>query len=1077
MLKLYTGTNLHTIANALLDEFREEPLGNPLSPELFIVQNYGVARWLSLQIAEKEGIAANLQFKFPAEVYWNILRVMDPEIPENLPSERQPMTWAIFDILQSDIKKLLPVLYEYIHGDDSLKQEMRCWNLACRIADVFDQYLTYRPEMLLGWEQDKVEYQTSDPTEQWQAVLWRKLMYHWHGKGKRQWNHRAELGKKLIKELDKQAFPANKLTSRISIFGVTEMPEVYLNTFLKLSKTIDVHVYLITAPEDTGNALVNSLGQTARDFTTLIQEQLQKDTKVNSKWIDAKGEERPDNDKLFNILKRDLISEKRNTDSVKIDESIQVHSCHSPRREVEVLYDQLLNLFNDDKTLDPSDVLVLSPQMDEYAPIIDAVFGAPEQQMPEIPYHLSNSLASTQIVNLSFEKLLDLVDSRFKVTDVMDLLDYKPIRDAFSLTEDDISTLERWIGDNRIRWGINGEHKNELGLPGSNSFTWQAGLHRMMAGYAMDTQDDLLFDNIYPFDEIQKADHARLLGRFSNLLNHLFECHQKTKKSLSPAGWGDVFIHWLSLFYTEDESFYRQVQWLREQFAMLSDQTSRAHFNGTISFPIIKNYITEVIEQRSTGGGRAGAGITFSSLVQMHSIPAKVICMIGMDDGVFPASKIGVQFDLITKYPHKGDRVQRRNDRQIFLETMLAAGQSIYFSYTGQSNRKEVEFPPSVVLRELIDYITDKYKIDIDEVTQKHRLHAFSPQYFGTDKDRKLFSFSSTSRKVAQQLLKPESKEKQFIGQSLPEPDDAFRQLTVGNFISFFQYPARFLLQQRLGIYLRQETVLDEDREAFDLNALARYSIGQELLDRYLSDKNLESYRPLIFAQDRLPENWPGEQAFAKEAEEVTQFGRHIKQRFNQKKLEATELDIQIDDFHIFGRLDQIYEEEQLLYRFGKMRPKDVIELWIKHLLFQLGKPDSHSGISSLYTRGKKKPMAFYQLSPVTNAHEILHDLLRLYWAGLQGNTMFFPNISFAYTHEVIFKDGEEGDGIKNAQKEWVDSYRNYPKEGDDPYNKRLMGRTNPLEDKNIYPTFKKISKSVWGPFFKVLNKDGEGVG
>ena len=1067
MLTIHSGTYLQSLAEALLQQFKKSPSKHILAPELFVVQNHGMARWLSLYIAEKEGIAANLEFKFPAEVYWKVLRVMDPEIPENLPSERQPMTWAIFDILQSDIKGSLPVLHQYIHRDDSLKQEIRSWNLACRIADVFDQYLTYRPAMLLGWEKGNLK--TKDSSEQWQAVLWQELMRHWHGNGKRKWDHRAELGKQLYKKLDEQAIPSGDLPARISVFGVTEMPEVYLKTFLKLSTTIDIHFYLLDVSENTENFLVDSLGRATRDFTVLLKEELQKENQINRRWIDAEEAGGPDNKKLFDIFKRDLIGKSLNADVDNVDESMQVHSCHSPRREVEVLYDQLLNLFNEDRTLDPSDVLVLSPQMDAYAPIIDAVFGAPEKDMPEIPYHLSDSLASTQIVNLSFQKLLDLVDSRFKVTDVMDLLDFKPIRDAFSLSEDDISTLERWIGDNHIRWGLDGEHKTELGLPESNSFTWQAGLHRMMAGYAMDTKEDLLFDNIYPYDEIQKADHGQLLGRFSRLLHYLSEYHQKTKEPLSAMEWSKLFIQWLSIFYTEDESFYRQIQWLREQFTMLSDQANRGDFIDTISYPVIKRYITDTIEQRSTGGGRAGTGVTFSSLVQMHSIPCKVICMIGMDDGVFPASKNGVEFDLITKYPQAGDRVQRRNDRQIFLETILAAEKAIYFSYIGQSNRKEVEFPPSVVLRELIDYIANKYKIDIDELLQKHKLHAFSPKYFNNFKDKRLFSFSVKNRRVAEQLLNGDSKDQPFIRESLPEPDEGFKQLTVADFVSFFQHPARFFLQQRLGIYLGEEKVLDEDREAFGLNNLEKYNLGQELLDYYLANKSMESYREVAVAKDLLPENWPGEQVFDQQLTEVRAFGSKIQQVLDQKKLDSIELDIQVNDFHIFGRLDQIFEQEQLLFRFGKLRAKDRIAFWIKHLLLQEVKPDNHSGITRLFTFENHQSVEATVLPSLVDSTELLNLLLNYYWRGLQKGISFFPESSFAYAEMMSKGRKDKGDAMKAAEKKWINKH-SYINEGKDAYNARITGSIKALKGSHIEEEFKIISTSFWNPFLDLEN-------
>lgn len=1076
VLKLFYSSDLYSLADSLHSELTTEAPENPLVPEIFVVQNYGMARWLSLYIARREGIAANLEFKFPAELYWQIMRVMDPNIPENLSSERIPMSWTIFEILQHDNDLALSKLQQYVRRDDPDKQEMRCWHLASRIADVYDQYLTYRPKMLREWEKEgEADLFTDFQAEFWQSHLWRKLNALWNKRNDNTGTHRAAFDKRLIDKIDKKEISADKLPPRISIFGVSEMPEMYIKTFVRLSKLTDVHFYTVDVAANTKNILIQSLGKVGKEFKSLLKKHIKEDEKLSDIHSQELNSNQLARDNFFQIVKHDLITSNSPENTVQPDDSIQFHSCHSPRREVEVLYDGLLSMLDENEKIEPSDVLVVCPQMDEYGPEIEAIFGAVEEGLPLIPYHLAETPSEANVVDLAFKKILQIVDSRFKVTDLLDLLDSKPIRQAFSFTNENVNTLEQWIEDNNIRWGISGDHKLLLDLPPTDSFTWRSGLNRMVAGYAMQTVDDTLFKQIYPYDEIQQTEHTQLLGRFSRFLNQLFAFHHQTKTKKTLAAWREILNDWLSSFFPDEEEFFRDTQKLREIVHALQEQQELAGVTSKISFRIIRSYLEDQLDQKATAGGRPGKGVTFSSMVPMRNIPAKVICMIGMNDGVFPRSKNSVEFNLITQNPREGDRLPSKEDRQIFIEHLLAAQHQVYFSYVGQSNKKEVEFPPSVVVREFVDYLVDHYNIDNDRIVQKHKLQSFSPLYFKKDRNKALFSYSDTNRNIALQIYETDGANPAFLDQDLPEPDKTFKNLSIGEFISFFQHPSRFLLQQRLGIYLYEEEVLDEDREAFDLNPLEKYQIGQEMMERFLAGKSLRAYKDAAHSKDLLPEGWPGDRAYNAQAHQVKEFGVQLQQILNQRELETVEVDFRSDDFQIVGRLNQVYENEQVLYRFGKMRPKDLIELWIKHLLFQTAKPKGHTGKTRLYTHDQKKGVDVHQFIALPDAEQILSNLLKMYWTGLQRNIMFYPKSSFAFAEKAILKNNNEEYALKAADRRWVDRYGGYPKEGDDAYNKCLIGNINPMEHKHLKGSFVNISRYFWTPFFRELNRQERG--
>ena len=437
-----------------------------------------------------------------------------------------------------------------------------------------------------------------------------------------------------------------------------------------------------------------------------------------------------------------------------------------------------------------------------------------------------------------------------------------------------------------------------------------------------------------------------------------------------------------------------------------------------------------------------------------------------MNEGTFPRSKIPVEFDLMNLEPEPGDPVRSEEDRYLFLENLISARSHIYFSYVGQSNRQDTEFPPSVVLREFLDYLEEYYGLESEDLVTKHRLQAFSPAYF---KDGGLFSYSKTQLNISRQLLDGGAEYPQFISARLPVPDKEWKNLSVGDLIGFFQHPTKYLLQARLGINLYEDDVLSEDREPFALYGLDKYIVGQELLDNFIKGKPVAPYEQILIARDMLPEGWSGKQAFDQRTDEVEEFGTKLTSIL-QQQLEDCEADITIDDFHLVGKLSNIYEQAQIYYRFGRMQPKYLIDLWIKHLVFQIVKPVGHKGISRLFTRDKNEPFAEYRLSPVENPRPILKQLLQMYWEGLQRCIYFFPQSSYAFAEVVCYKDGEPRSGLNKAESKWIREYGYWPGEREDPCNKVMLGSKNPLQ----MDRFRQTSRAFWAPFFEVLNKGAD---
>lgn len=1076
MLNFYYGTELESLADKLMEDLSVSSSKNPLDPEIFVVQNHGIGQWLSLYMAEQEGVAANLEFEFPSERVWKLIRSIYPRIPETLPSDRGPMTWSLMELFEDEQQiRQFDNLRHYISDEDLAQRKMRSWKLASKIADVFDQYLIYRPRMILDWEQGKL-HTKNIREEEWQMKLWNTLTNHWKKNYEGEVLHRARLQEDLLNHIEGGTLDTGQLPNRITVFGVSTASPSFIETIVKLSRYTEIHFYHFsvdpakTESQHFDNPLLQSLGEEGSSFMKIFSSSVKAEKNIagNMEWaqVDRSGSTR--NSVLASIqqdLWRDSSLGGRKLNVPAADSSIQVHSCHSPMREVEVLYDQLLAILEENSKLNADDILIMTPDIETYAPMIEAVFGTPDEGQPSIPFSIEDRGVEGEFPTIqAFLKILDLCESRFKITDVMDVLDSEPVQEAFGYNEDELNKLEKWIRDNRIRWGIDGDYKSGLGLPDSDHFTLQSGLRRILLGYMMRSDGDNLYNGIFAYDEVETSDDAELAGKFSNLLHELFDFNRQVNEPKSPGRWQVLLNELIDRFLPDNRDGFWEISQIRQALDRLVEQAGLAGYHQNVSFSILRRWLQEQLEKQSTGGGRIGRGVTFSSLMPMRSIPFGVIGMIGMNEGSFPRSKIPIEFDMTYLDTQPGDPVQSKEDRYLFLENLLSTRSHLYFSYIGQSNRQDTEFPPSVVLKEFLDYLKEHYGLQSEDIVSSHRLQPFSPRYF---KDKGLFSYSKTQMQISLRLSEGESLIPSFFEAPLAEADKEMKQLSIQDLLSFFQHPAKFLLRNRLGIYLQDEEVLAEDREPFELDKLSEYQVGQELLQRYLKEKPLESYQEVMRSRDMLPEGWRGEQDFSQKAQEVRAFGEEIQQRLNQEKLPDREVNLDINSYRITGTLSGIYSGSLMEYRFGKARAKDKVEWWIRHLLFQAVKPEGHPGESVLFSWNDGSFNEF-RLSPVEEAGERLKDLLGWYWQGLQKPLPLYCKSSHAYAEKVIKEEKSREEGLEKAINKWEPGWNGYPGEGDDAYHKLITGGKKPFHSSD----FTELSRKFWLPYFEALKKE-----
>ncbi|GFO55650.1 RecBCD enzyme subunit RecC [Geomonas sp. Red276] len=1053
-LNIYTSNRLENLVKALAEVLRE-PLASPFTPELLVVQRKGMQRWIAMELARQLGIWANCEYPFPNKMAWQLFSRTLPGIGDASFFSAPIMTWKIVEMLPA----LLPrdefaPLRHYLSDDrDGLKR----FQLASRVADTFDQYTFFRPEMLLQWEEGR--------GGDWQEILWRELSRFGGGQ------HRGRL-KYEFSRLLQEASPGDPaLPERITVFGVSYLPKYHLDILAEASRHTCVNLFLLSpcreywgdivsprekarlAPDEQeyfteGNPLLASLGKLARDFSNMVIDSGSAVVSETDLYLD------PGDGSLLSAVQSDILNLKgAGLEEKRViapeDRSLQIHSCHSPLREIEVLHDNLLDLLASDPTLECRDIVVMTPDIESYAPYVSMVFDGGSDPAKKIPFSIADrSLASEGAVASVLLKLLALAGSRLTATAVFDLLECPPVRSRFGIDLQELELVRGWIEETRIRWGIDEEHRSSLGLPAYRDNSWSAGLDRLLLGYAMPEQEDLLFNGIIPYGEIE-GNSARTLGKFAEFLRHVLDLSRTLAAPRTLSDWRRDLNQVLADFVEAGDDLAHELNAITKVVKSLDDCAEKAGFSGPVELAVIRSWLTSRLGEEEQGAGFLTGSVTFCAMLPMRSIPFRVVALIGMGDKAFPRQSRPPGFDLIARNPRKGDRSVRDEDRYLFLECLMSARDHFYLSYVGQSIKDNSPIPPSVLVSELIDAVAKGFTAPAgsveDRLVIRHRLQAFSKSYFLPGSG--LFSYSGENCDALKEAAGQTAPPSHFISAGLKEPPEEMRNVTLKQLISFFGNPSRFLLESRLGIRLEELAVPLEEREAFAVDHLDAYGIKQQLLARRLSGGELE---PLIAAtrgRGMLPPARHGELVLAKSVAEVDELAATIETFIDgEAQLEPVRFEEFLGAFVFSGQLDGIWPSCKVSYRCAKMKAKDEISCWIEHLVLNAFAPDGYPRESVLVMKD-----GAVRFKPVACAREMLEGLLECYWQGLKVPLRFFPASSLEYV--------STGWDLSKALKKWESSY-NYEGEREDRHFQLCFGR----EDAPLNCDFESCSRQLLDP-------------
>ena len=1080
-LQLFSSNNLDILLDYLIEDL-SEPLPSPLQREIIVVQSKGMERWLSIRLAEKFGIWGNCSYPFPNEAVRELIKEILPDIAEDDLFAPEVLTWRLMGLIPQLIHEPgFESLQNYL-GD--MQDALKLFQLAKQLAGIFDQYTVYRPEWILNWEEG--------PEEHWQARLWRELLQEGLG------YHKARLKKQFFEKIFTPNLKTAHWPKRLSVFGLSNLPPFHLDILIALSKHIKVTLFLLdpcreywydllsekkagkiqgkinfqkknkriyTSEElhfDIGYPLLASFGKYGASFFEQVHESFDNLPEKISRYEETKFSD-PGNNSLLNCLQSDILNlRKRGTEKKLIaadDHSIQVHSCHSPMREMEVLYDYLLDLFERKKDLAPKDVLIFVPNMKEYIPYIHAVFKGCQESEIKIPYTIIDQRTNeeSQIIAV-FKKILSLFWGRFSQIEVMDILESPLVLDKFDLQEEDLELIRQWIEKTRIRWGVNGEDRRLKGLPVFENNTWMSGIERLLLGYALPEKKEKLFQNILPCD-IEGSD-AKILGKFLNFIEGLFHQIEDLKKSRKLSDWSCVLQEIIDQFFdstgTEPDLFL-----LQKALSDLKMYQEKTNFYEKIQFEVIHHYLINHIDKKRSGPGLFTGGISFSTFLSMRKIPHRVIAIVGMNSNEFPGIGKSFEFDLMARFPQKGDPNKRDEDSYLFLEALLCAKEKFYNSYIGQSIKDNSHIPPSVIISELLDCLEQGFdhpeKEILDSIVLSHRLQGFHPDYF--DPNSSLFSFSKENFKALGAYLN-KKEVVPFISQALL-PSEELKTVDLERFLQCFINPSRFFCRHQLGIKFDNLFPSLDEQEPFEVDTLEGYQLKQQFLQKRIRGDDLEGHYSLIKAQSLLPFGVIGQAAYKELTADADILYKGIQNIAEEKELPALEFDFQVGGFRFYGRIEGIWPKKLFRYRCASMKAKDFLTIWIEHLILNSLQRPEYPKESWLF--GSDGCWRFY---PLKGSLIILERLLKIFRDGIQRPLPFFPETSLNYA-EKLSASQNPSLALESAKRCWQGNRFINWAEGNDPYFHLCFRNENPLDE-----NFQTLAMEIYQPFLDHCRKE-----
>ncbi|MBS43580.1 MAG: exodeoxyribonuclease V subunit gamma [Nocardioides sp.] len=1096
-LHLHRAPRTDLLADAL-GELLAEPLDDPFASELVLVPEAGVERWLSQRLSHRlgsadgleDGVCAGVELRSPRSLVSTLTGTDhdDPWSPDAL-------AWAVLEVLDTCLDEpWAATLAAHLgHGQEGEEGEFRRgrrYGVARRVAGLLASYARQRPGLLADWETGRATDGLGDELGAdlaWQPPLWREVLARVGAPSPAQ-RHAATVAAL-------EAGPVADLPPRLSLFGHTRMPVTEVDLLRALATHHDVHVWLPhpsdvawqrLAPHagavprhddvshrDLGHPLTATLGRDLRE----LERTLPRDGVVDT-WH---GDDHGASGTLLGWLQDDLRADEVRPSGRRLapdDRAVQVHACHGPARQVEVLREAVLGLLADHPDLEPRDVLVMCPDVETYAPLVTAAFGLGEVVPDGHPAHrlrvqlADRSPAATNDLLGLATRLLALAGGRAPATEVLDLAHADPVRRRFGFTDDDLETLTSWTAESGVRWGLDVAHRAAYDVPFLNN-TWRFGLDRVLAGVAL-SDDSLAADAMgwvctaLPLDDVG-SNHVDLAGRFAELLDRFEQVSDGLTGSRTLAAWVAALVDGVRSLAAVPRTEEWQLGHLQRELGRALEQAG-PRGETVLRLPDVRALLEGRLAGRPTRTSFRTGTLTVCTMVPMRSVPHRVVCLVGLDDGVFPRQGVVDGDDVLARTPLTGERDVRSEDRQLLLDAVGAATEHLVVTYTGADEHTNAERPPAVPLGELLDALDRTTEEPVrDRVVVRHPLQAFDPRNLvpgglGAPAGEP-FTFDPAAHHAARAVLQDRPVRPGLLDAPLPPPppDD----VALEDLVAFYRDPVKGFFRG-LDVSLPWDADGVDDAMPVEIDALEEWGVGDRMLRDMLRGVHPDIARQAEWRRGALP---PGRLGWRISGDVRGRAMNLAVAALTHRQVEPRAVDVDVrlpGGRRVTGTVGPVYGDRLVSVGYSNLAGKQVLESWIR-LLALAAHDDDHHWTALSVGRRPRSTQAGQRLLAVggDGPVEALADLVALYDVGRTAPLPFPMKTSWAWATARHSGD----DAREQASRKWKSG--RYPGEDSDAAHVRVWGPWAPLETL-LEPgvlgpdhTLPALSERIWAPVLR----------
>ncbi|HJR40260.1 MAG TPA: exodeoxyribonuclease V subunit gamma [Nocardioidaceae bacterium] len=1086
-LRIHRAERTDLLADGLGD-LLATPLEDPFAEEVVVVPARGVERWLTQRLSHRlgvggrggDGVCAGVRFLNPHSL---VALLLGKERDDAWDPDR--LVWPLLDVIDEAMGEpwcatLAAHLGFGVAGDEGAMRQSRRYSVARRLAGLFASYAVQRPQLITDWREGRDLDGAGNPLDEdllWQAELWPRVVER-VGETPPDVRHAQ-----TVERLCDDGGAGLELPPRLSLFGHTRLPRTEVALLAALGELRDVHLWLpqaspqlwddltdlsasgpVPRSDDRSAELVHhpllaSLGRDARE--------LQRTLAAAGVSTSSTGGAGSSDDTLLGWLQHDLRANHQPDADTRDgrkptadDGSVQVHACHGATRQIDVLREVLVGLLADDPTLEPRDILVMCPDIETYAPLIQAGFGLADVAGEGHPAHrlrvrlADRALSSTNPLLAVAGTLVDLAGGRVTATDVLDLASAEPVRRRFAFTDDDLAQLALWVDQAGIRWGIDAGHRGSYGLDLRDN-TWQAGLNRVLLGVTMAEDEHRFLESALPVDDVSSGD-IDLAGRLAEYVARL-DTFVRTTDAASTI---DEWIHALSTAVGQLTAVAPAEAWQVAQFdrelARTEDAARRVSTGpgGSTGTPLVladvRNLLAHRLGGRPTRANFRTGTLTVCTMVPMRSVPHRVVCLVGLDDGVFPRTSSVDGDDVLARDPLTGERDIRSEDRQLLLDAVMATDEALVITYTGANEHTGAERPPAVPLGELLDALDRTAAQPVrDTVLVRHPLQPFDVRNLipGELTGPQPFSFDRAALAGAEAARG----ERVTVGPLVPGPLPArdAGDVTLADLQAFFAHPVRAFLRSRLDVSAPLEAEETSDAIPIDLDALEKWGLGDRLLADLLGGQDPADCARAERLRGLLP---PGRLGVRTLQEVGSQVELLVEPARTLRQGTPRTIDVNVDlgdGRRLTGTVSSIFGNKIVTVTYSNLAAKHRLKSWIDLLALSAGHPDEHW---TAHAVGKSRAGATRALAgPLDHrAHAWLRDLVDIYDRGMREPLPLPVKTACAYAEaSADRRRGRDIDPVEKAAKSWqTDKFSptGIPGEDADASHVRVFGESAALE-------------------------------